>query len=532
MNILIVDDDKIIVDAIESTINWSDLGIEEIYRAYNVDMAERVLESHLVHIVVSDIEMPGNTGLELLKWYREKGYDGEFLLLTCHENFSYAADALRMQATEYLLKPCDREQLEAALKKCVLRIRERYKSKKYEEYGVWAADNHIELQRSILVKLLTQPFDESYFDRNEKLIDGESGLNREQDIVLFISRITDAEEAAEQYGRSLLRFILINICSELLFDTPDSMFTVCFENQNELFAAAVCQNMREKELTERAEKFAEYCRDRLHLTITSCNSERSRIPDMYEKFNRISKRMLSDIMVYGKFVSEKQFAEYENMDEVSFLEIDELKRYLDQRDKAGFLNSIKKSMMKLKRQTGADAKMLMSLKREVQQVCYTHLTERGIQAYKFMNGDKFYRLEKNAERSIVDIIRYVTYLLDSMFDYEEEIQKSHTLIERINAFIREHYMENISRNEVAEEFCLTPEYLSKMYKKKTGMRIQDYINENRISQARRLLENPDMSVSDVAVAVGMDNFSYFSTLYRKYTGMTPVEYRKQRGTSF
>ena len=93
-------------------------------------------------------------------------------------------------------------------------------------------------------------------------------------------------------------------------------------------------------------------------------------------------------------------------------------------------------------------------------------------------------------------------------------------------------MENISRNEVAEEFCMTPEYLSKMYKKKTGMRIQDYINENRISQAKRLLENPDMSVSDVAVAVGMDNFSYFSTLFRKYTGMTPVEYRKQRGTSF
>lgn len=42
MNILIVDDDKIIVDAIETTVNWSDLGIEEIYRAYNVDMAERV----------------------------------------------------------------------------------------------------------------------------------------------------------------------------------------------------------------------------------------------------------------------------------------------------------------------------------------------------------------------------------------------------------------------------------------------------------------------------------------------------------
>ena len=70
------------------------------------------------------------------------------------------------------------------------------------------------------------------------------------------------------------------------------------------------------------------------------------------------------------------------------------------------------------------------------------------------------------------------------------------------------------------------EYLSKTYKKQMGVNLKDTIAECRIEEAKRLLERGER-VSDVAEEVGFDNFTYFSTMFKKYTGITPNQYRKK-----
>jgi two-component system response regulator YesN len=106
------------------------------------------------------------------------------------------------------------------------------------------------------------------------------------------------------------------------------------------------------------------------------------------------------------------------------------------------------------------------------------------------------------------------------------VRKASGLIERINAYVHEHYSDLLDRNEIAGAFHLAPEYLAKLYKKKTGVYLKDYIREYRVEQAKRLLRDEDVLISDVAGAVGFDNFSYFSTIFRKYVGVTPNEYRR------
>lgn len=73
---------------------------------------------------------------------------------------------------------------------------------------------------------------------------------------------------------------------------------------------------------------------------------------------------------------------------------------------------------------------------------------------------------------------------------------------------------------------MTPEHVSRMYKKQTGVSLTDYINMYRIEKAKALLEETESSVSEIAVKVGYDNFTYFSTLFKKYVGITPNQYRK------
>ncbi|HPU62820.1 MAG TPA: helix-turn-helix transcriptional regulator, partial [Mobilitalea sp.] len=65
----------------------------------------------------------------------------------------------------------------------------------------------------------------------------------------------------------------------------------------------------------------------------------------------------------------------------------------------------------------------------------------------------------------------------------------------------------------------------KVYKKKTGISLKNYINEYRIERAKELLLTSDKSISDIAEAVGFDNFSYFSTLFKKVTGLSPKEFK-------
>ena len=119
MRILLVDDDVVILEDIRRSIHWDKLGIDQVDVAQDAAGAKEILLREPVDIVISDIEMPQETGLELLRWYREQQLRGKFLLLTCHESFRYASTAIKLHAEEYLMKPFNVEMMELVLQKFV-----------------------------------------------------------------------------------------------------------------------------------------------------------------------------------------------------------------------------------------------------------------------------------------------------------------------------------------------------------------------------------------------------------------------------
>lgn len=152
MQILIVDDDTAITEVIHSQVDWEKLGISEVFEAYNMKQAQEIIATHPIDIVVSDIEMPQASGIDLLEWYREENYEGEFLFLTNYESFDYAKKAIRLRATEYLLKPFDVTVMEAALQKII---------KKNHEKKMASVESEELLYRKYL-SLLLELFDTGY----------------------------------------------------------------------------------------------------------------------------------------------------------------------------------------------------------------------------------------------------------------------------------------------------------------------------------------------------------------------------------
>ncbi len=85
---------------------------------------------------------------------------------------------------------------------------------------------------------------------------------------------------------------------------------------------------------------------------------------------------------------------------------------------------------------------------------------------------------------------------------------------------------DLSLKRFANELFLNTSYLSSLFKKETGMTLTDYVNQNRIGYAKRLLKSTTLSIQAVATAVGISDIHYFTRLFRRETGLSPREYRK------
>lgn len=102
--------------------------------------------------------------------------------------------------------------------------------------------------------------------------------------------------------------------------------------------------------------------------------------------------------------------------------------------------------------------------------------------------------------------------------------------EKVKTYIETHFKEELTRESLASEVFMNPDYLSKLFKKNTGSSLMDYVTKVRIERAKELLERTVLTISEIAIETGYSNTAYFTKMFKKYTnGVTPREYRKGLG---
>lgn len=108
--------------------------------------------------------------------------------------------------------------------------------------------------------------------------------------------------------------------------------------------------------------------------------------------------------------------------------------------------------------------------------------------------------------------------------------KSNQVVDEIKAIIKDDYANpNLSAQTFADKFELSNAYVGKMFRSVENCSISNYINNIRIEHAKVLLLCSDITVNDIAVSVGFDNTSYFYTLFKNHTSMSPAAYRESGG---
>lgn len=100
---------------------------------------------------------------------------------------------------------------------------------------------------------------------------------------------------------------------------------------------------------------------------------------------------------------------------------------------------------------------------------------------------------------------------------------------QIKQYLNEHYQEHITLDKIADDCHGSPYHLHHVFKRVTGQTPLDYLVKIRMEQAKNLLCTTDLAISKVGKKVGLDRPTYFSTLFKKYTGVTPTIYKKTCG---
>jgi len=167
---------------------------------------------------------------------------------------------------------------------------------------------------------------------------------------------------------------------------------------------------------------------------------------------------------------------------------------------------------------------------ELTQLVSKYLHDKKENMNSVIRDPIYLRLDMNAVKSEFSMVQWMTWLMNKVFDLTQEERKEKTekrITDQVIDYIREHYTEDINRNTLSERFHFSPEYIGKMFRKDIGTSLNDYINSLRVEKAKHLLENTNTKVIDIALEVGFDTLPYFSSVFKKYTGVSPAEFRKR-----
>ena len=154
------------------------------------------------------------------------------------------------------------------------------------------------------------------------------------------------------------------------------------------------------------------------------------------------------------------------------------------------------------------------------------LRKNGITTYQFLTRFRDQELFAMSLRSAAGMERLILDEGQKIATQLYYLEKHDLIIRDIQNYIAEH-LDEVTRAKLSEAFYLSPNYLSRLFRKETGTGLSEYIQNARMQMARRLLLQNKLSINQIAIETGYPSFAHFSKQFKKFFGMTPGEYRKR-----
>lgn len=499
--------------------------MEEVCSACSAQQAREILLENPIDILLCDIEMPKESGLELFAWVRKRKMNVECVFLTSHAEFSYAKEALKLGSFDYILQPARYEEIEEALMKVrnqILKNRKFEKLKEVQEY-------RDEIQDGIASECLWEIME--YGNHNENAFNRIFDLqlkNRysrlETGVILqeIIEWKTDREEWKSGLLLRSIRNILQEIFAEhklevilLKYRRTDYVILVCGEHvDHEVCYECISEyHLFEKEYMD------------FHSALYLGNVvENGKFAD---EINRIIHFMRNNIMKKTEISLCANDVSEESKLMSNILRIERWEYYLENGRGRQIIEKVKNYFENPDNQNKNTLKVLFwSFNSAI--VVFTH--KKNVEySSLFLEKEFPFKRYLEAYRSYDELIFAMEFLVDILERKrgKEEGRDEEDIVCNVISYIDDNLAQSLSRKMLADYVHMNEDYLARIFKKNTGYTLKEFIVKEKMEFAMELLRTTNMSISLIALKTGFTNFSHFSQTFKKAANVTPNEYRNQ-----
>lgn len=530
--VLVVDDEILARVGIKSIIPWNELGFEYVGECENGQKALEISREVKPDIIITDIKMPVMNGIELIRAVKSEKIGSKFIVLSSYDDFEYVKEAMQLGAEDYVLKlQMEPESLLKVLTDVCRKVDQERMVSQRGEFGQMQLKRDIPALREMLMKELMLGT-----ERDEETIAEcirESGLLlKPQNIICLAIKVENFQMDSSDGNINLLIQSITNIAEEMIQNygygyvsrnSMDTFILVCSLNDRENGGSA------EKTVERLTRDIRDFLRDTMNLTVFMG------VSNVYQSYRDIKHAYREVVKTAGKDIvySSDGVIHYNSIKnlpdkgsgiplEINLNELDNSLRAFDtQRIEASF-NIIKSAI----------SEMGYASKRYLDGVCHImiFIINMFIQENHISPND-IWGKDQNPYRQIEllgtleDFTDWILNVQGSICRVISQDKDQKTIILKAKQFINNHYKENISLEIVAEYLHISPNYFSKLFSEEAEEGFVDYVTRVRIDSAKELLKTTQYKVYEVAEMVGYDNTHYFSRLFKKATGISPIDYK-------
>ena len=522
--VYLADDEQLIREGLAETIPWDSLGMNLIGTAEDGRQALKEIRELKPDVGLTDIRMPYLDGLDLISKIREDHPFCRVVIITGHGEFTYAQSAIQLGVSDFVLKPIDVTSLCRTLGKLTQELdSEKHQQNEVKEMRVQlqqAGEFRLQrqLRRYMMGRTPRQQFLEQMPERLVRAramilvllqIDNFDNLTAAMDEETIFSMTQRLEQSIAKVGENTSMISVEESSGRYLL-----LFTGAWKEE---ISFGVRSYIRRLRMVEPAIEFT---------TVTSLLYDRiDHCQEAYEFVRRgceYAFQLGSDRDIQPEEVQNGGINPLPDIPNVGCVirSISTFNKKTIREDFELLANDI--------RQTGHNSYLYTHM---LVSVVYGEIVKLLIDIncpIETILDDPLEDYRKILIRTTLDdmlqeLYRFVARICDFL---DKNINANQSVAERAKAYIEAHYADSgLTLDQVASEMGISPNYFSAQFKQNTGSSFINYLTNVRISHAKEHLKSGNYKTYEVALRCGYENPTYFSTIFKRRTGVSPSEYR-------
>ena len=509
MKALIIDDEPPVITVVRLLVEWEKYGIHEVFDAASAGEAMEVIRREKPEIILSDINLPDLNGLDLIDRLQKTDASAKIIIISAFDRFSYAQKAVELGCVEYILKPVRRDVVNAAVAKAV---------RKFEEDAKLKSESKITRVQSLLSLYLS--------------------AGRQYEILEELMELFPWMKTWTSFFAGVIPMGFLSDETASLYNIQEKACRFAFENR--IGAASVWGNTQdililidgarigaELKCLELLKSLQSEFGVRLFMGISGKRRFPQEIEAAYRQAQEaaVSADLSQPACMIEKTVGTvSPITTVEWMNDVLFAGFPSAEEERIRHSLAGLAERAGRNGRITTRHLDNFRTLYNSIRNQhIHKILGNQKNPAGsVQPLKrsFCRPDGIFRADYFADVVTQDMMLWAEKCMPA--SPAESISE---VCRRVKRYLEAHYREELSMEEMARFYAVSPSYLSRSFKKEMGMGMNEMLTAIRIERAAGLLKD-GVRPSEVSEAVGFLDPKYFSRVFRKATGMTPSDYRK------